>query len=333
MDRDLFNKHFNKAAYDFANSVERLENPIVKDDEVLVPYDPTEEVESIQDIESEEGSSWWQQLLGTLGLSAAAAAAILQLLILIKKYHGWTPRQLYDWVIKHFSDTKPDGSNNEFKFPEGCIEALTKIAKKFSQSLSQSISLVDLINLLYTWDFASIAECASIAAYAEAIRALLIQFIRNALVAQGIVVRPGMIEEFVDRLIEWIKNGGNGQRPRLPIKDLSTNPGESAPSEEECEPNEEKIKEKLEDQISKPWYVTAAQYAVIMGLIAALIAALLRGGGGMGGGIVTQSPVLARLYQLLAWLGLSEQEYQQLLQDIENSQTDYCIQRGLPLEA
>ncbi len=332
MERDALNKHLNKAAADFAKSVERLEDPGIKDeDEVLIPYDPTEEVESMQDIESEDGSAWWVQFLGTLGYTAAIAAPIIQLLIWLKKQYGWTPRELYNWFMKYFRGKNPDGSDNQFKFPEGCIEKLTELAKKFSSGLANSISISDLLNLLYNYDFSELVECMGNPAYAAAVRALLIEFIRQALVSKGIIIRPGMVEEFVDRLIDWIKNGSNGQRPKLP-KDLNTNPGESAPSEgEECEPSEDKIKEKLEQTINKPWYVTAAQFAVAIAIIAALIAALLRGGGGMGGGIVSQSPILARLYQLLAWLGLSEQEYQQLLQDIENSQTQYCIERGLPL--
>ena len=311
--------------------MERLENPVVKDDEILIPYDPTEEVESMQDIESESGRDWWLQLLYQLGYTAVIASSILQILIWLKKQYGWTPRELYNWFMKYFKGKNPDGSDNQFKFPDGCIEKLTELAKKFSSGLANSISISDLVNLLYNYNFADIIECISIPAYASAIRAVLIEFIKQALVSRGIIIRPGMIEEFVDRLIDWIKNGGNGQRPRLP-KDLSSNPGESTPSEgEECEPNEDKIKEKIEQSIEKPWYVTAAQFAVVTALIASLIAILLRGGGGMSGGIVSQSPVLARLYQLLAWLGMSEEEYQQLLQDIENSQTEYCIQRGLPL--
>ena len=276
--------------------------------------------QGLEDLIPDDITPGWLERYG-LYIFAATIPLLIKLLIKGMKAKGWTSKMILDWLKRHFSnDPTNPGQSDECK--KSLKELNDYLKKQSTVNVGGGMQLIlDFLQALHLLIALVMIRCEFMD---DMLEVLLLGYLLERLLAAGLTEAQAIA--YIRLYVEWIRNGAVGQMP---------NPTGSSP-DPECDPDEEKIKEKLKDRgLLEDIGDVAWKAAVLAAIIAliALVAGMISGSGGLA--TPATIPIIAQIIALAALIGvtLSEDDVRAISRDASANCQQTGVDTGGPVEA
>ena len=275
--------------------------------------------QGLEDLIPDDITPGWLQRYGLF--IAATIPLLIKLLIKGMRAKGWTSKMILDWLKRHFSnDPTNPGQSDECK--KSLKELNDYLKKQSTVNVGGGMQLIlDFLQALHLLIALVMIRCEFMD---DMLEVLLLGYLLERLLAAGLTEAQAIA--YIRLYVEWIRNGAVGQMP---------NPTGSSP-DPECDPDEEKIKEKLKDRgLLEDIGDVAWKAAVLAAIIAliALVAGMISGSGGLA--TPATIPIIAQIIALAALIGvtLSEDDVRAISRDASANCQQTGVDTGGPVEA
>ena len=276
--------------------------------------------QGLEDLIPDDITPGWLERYG-LYIFAATIPLLIKLLIKGMRAKGWTSKMILDWLKRHFSnDPTNPGQSDECK--KSLKELNDYLKKQSTVNVGGGMQLIlDFLQALHLLIALVMIRCEFMD---DMLEVLLLGYLLERLLAAGLTEAQAIA--YIRLYVEWIRNGAVGQMP---------NPTGSSP-DPECDPDEEKIKEKLKDRgLLEDIGDVAWKAAVLAAIIAliALVAGMISGSGGLA--TPATIPIIAQIIALAALIGvtLSEDDVRAISRDASANCQQTGVDTGGPVEA
>ena len=272
----------------------------------------------LEDLIPDDITPGWLQ---RYGLTILGGPILIAMLIKGMRAKGWTSKMILDWLKRHFSnDPTNPGQSDECK--KSLKELNDYLKKQSTVNVGGDIQLV--LDFLKAAQFLIALVMSRCNFMDEVLEMLLLGYLLERLLAAGLT--EAQARAYIRLYEAWIRNGAVGPMPT---------PTGSSPNPE-CDPDEEKIKEKLKDRgLLEDIGDVAWKAAVLAAIIAliALVAGIIGGSGGIG--TPATIPIIAQIIALAALIGvtLSEDDVRAISRDASANCQQTGVDTGCPVEA